>query len=147
MWFRLWQCLFMSLLFNFCIFIDFLEFPSLWFLIPVWLEILDLYDFSPFKWDLFCIVCSQSLRIYVSWEKRVFCSWVEYYIYMSLKSQGLFSSSISLLIFYLDVLCIMWERASFYFLSSPVACGSSWARDRTCTTAVTRATTKTMPDP
>ena len=35
----------------------------------------------------------------------------------------------------------------FSFLTLPVACGSSHARDRTCATAVTQAAAMTMPDP
>ena len=35
----------------------------------------------------------------------------------------------------------------FFFLAAPVACGSPRARGLTCTTAVTRATTVTTPDP
>ena len=35
----------------------------------------------------------------------------------------------------------------FVFLATPVACGSSWARDQTHATAVTTATLVTTPDP
>ena len=33
------------------------------------------------------------------------------------------------------------------FLATPTACGSSWARDRTRTTAITKSTAVTKPDP
>ena len=35
----------------------------------------------------------------------------------------------------------------FFFLATPVACSSSWARDQTHATAVARATAVTMPEP
>ena len=39
------------------------------------------------------------------------------------------------------------ELLLFLFLAMSMACGSSWNRDRTSATAVTRAATVTMPDP
>ena len=35
----------------------------------------------------------------------------------------------------------------FLLSATSMACGSSWARDQNCTTAVTGAATETMPDP
>ena len=35
----------------------------------------------------------------------------------------------------------------FFFLATLTACGSSWARDKTCATAVTQAMAVTTPDP
>ena len=47
-----------------------------------------------------------------------------------------------------SVLCIKMMLLNCYiFLASPMACRSSWARDRTHTTAVTQAAAVTMPDP
>ena len=38
-------------------------------------------------------------------------------------------------------------KVSWEFFAAPMACRSSWARDRTCTTAATQATAVKMPDP
>ena len=39
------------------------------------------------------------------------------------------------------------EAILFFFLATTMACGSSQARDRTCTTAATPAAAVTTPDP
>ena len=42
---------------------------------------------------------------------------------------------------------VLFFWLSFVFLAVPTACGSSWAREPTCTTAVTQVAAVTMPDP
>ena len=41
----------------------------------------------------------------------------------------------------------IYPTKDFLFLAIPMACKSSWARDRTCVKAVTRVTAVTTPDP
>ena len=40
-----------------------------------------------------------------------------------------------------------FQHLRFFFLATPSACGSSWARDQTHATAITRATAVIIPEP
>ena len=48
--------------------------------------------------------------------------------------------------FYYDNM-LFFSFLFFYFLAAPIACGSSQARDRTCTLTVIQASAAVMPDP